>query len=112
MGEYAAGYIDGDEVVICAEGEDAEGAVLGLAQQGATALEGWGKRGIQRVALKDARLCAPIPVPRRDIFCVGKNYYAHAAEFHGSGFDSTGKGSGAERADHLHQGDDSRHWSA
>lgn len=90
-GEYAAGYIDGDEVVICAEGEDAEGAVLGLAQQGATALEGWGQRGIRRVALKDARLCAPIPVPRRDIFCVGKNYYAHAAEFHGSGFDSTGK---------------------
>jgi 2-keto-4-pentenoate hydratase/2-oxohepta-3-ene-1,7-dioic acid hydratase in catechol pathway len=31
---------------------------------------------------------APIPVPRRNIFCVGKNYYEHAAEFGSSGFDS------------------------
>jgi 2-keto-4-pentenoate hydratase/2-oxohepta-3-ene-1,7-dioic acid hydratase in catechol pathway len=34
---------------------------------------------------------APIPEPRRDVFCIGKNYYAHAAEFHSSGFDSSAK---------------------
>lgn len=33
-------------------------------------------------------IIAPIPVPRRNIFCVGKNYYDHAAEFGSSGFDS------------------------
>lgn len=37
----------------------------------------------------DARdLLAPIPLPRRNIFCVGKNYYEHATEFGSSGFDS------------------------
>jgi len=32
---------------------------------------------------------APIPRPRRNIFCVGKNYYEHAHEFAKSGFDSS-----------------------
>jgi 2-keto-4-pentenoate hydratase/2-oxohepta-3-ene-1,7-dioic acid hydratase in catechol pathway len=32
--------------------------------------------------------CAPIPVPRRNIFCVGKNYREHAVEFGRSGFDA------------------------
>ncbi len=35
------------------------------------------------------RICAPISRPRRNIFCVGKNYYEHAREFAGSGFDSS-----------------------
>jgi len=35
------------------------------------------------------RLDAPLPRPRRCIFCVGKNYYAHAREFAQSGFDSS-----------------------
>lgn len=33
-------------------------------------------------------LCAPFPVLRRNMFCVGKNYREHAAEFAGSGYDS------------------------
>jgi 2-keto-4-pentenoate hydratase/2-oxohepta-3-ene-1,7-dioic acid hydratase in catechol pathway len=32
---------------------------------------------------------APIPAPRRNIFCVGKNYHEHAHEFAKSGFDSS-----------------------
>jgi 2-keto-4-pentenoate hydratase/2-oxohepta-3-ene-1,7-dioic acid hydratase in catechol pathway len=32
---------------------------------------------------------APIPRPRRNIFCVGKNYHEHAKEFASSGFDSS-----------------------
>lgn len=32
---------------------------------------------------------APIPQPRRNIFCVGKNYHEHAHEFANSGFDSS-----------------------
>lgn len=35
------------------------------------------------------RLLAPIARPRRNIFCVGKNYHDHAREFAGSGFDSS-----------------------
>jgi 2-keto-4-pentenoate hydratase/2-oxohepta-3-ene-1,7-dioic acid hydratase in catechol pathway len=41
------------------------------------------------VALSDITLEAPIPRPRRNIFCVGKNYHDHAQEFASSGFDSS-----------------------
>lgn len=41
-----------------------------------------------RVALANVVLLAPIPRPRRNIFCVGKNYAAHAKEFASSGFDA------------------------
>ncbi|WP_144640348.1 fumarylacetoacetate hydrolase family protein [Bordetella genomosp. 13] len=34
---------------------------------------------------------APITYPRRNVFCVGKNYHEHAAEFSKSGFDSSAK---------------------
>jgi 2-keto-4-pentenoate hydratase/2-oxohepta-3-ene-1,7-dioic acid hydratase in catechol pathway len=34
-------------------------------------------------------LCAPIPEPRRNLFCVGKNYAEHAREFNDSGFDAS-----------------------
>lgn len=43
------------------------------------------------VALADVQIIAPMPKPRRNIFCVGKNYFAHAREFAGSGFDSSAK---------------------
>jgi hypothetical protein len=44
--------------------------------------------------LGTVKLTAPLPRPRRNIFCVGKNYYAHAREFAGSGFDSSAKAGG------------------
>ncbi len=40
-------------------------------------------------SLAGHRLLAPIPSPRRNIFCVGKNYHEHAAEFAHSGFDTS-----------------------
>jgi 2-keto-4-pentenoate hydratase/2-oxohepta-3-ene-1,7-dioic acid hydratase in catechol pathway len=40
-------------------------------------------------ALDEASLVAPLPAPPRNIFCVGKNYHAHAREFAGSGYDSS-----------------------
>jgi 2-keto-4-pentenoate hydratase/2-oxohepta-3-ene-1,7-dioic acid hydratase in catechol pathway len=46
------------------------------------------------IALADVQLLAPIPRPRRNVFCVGKNYHAHAKEFAGSGFDSSAKSGG------------------
>jgi len=47
------------------------------------------------VALADVKLLAPIAVPRRNIFCVGKNYGEHAREFSNSGFEA-GAVKGAE----------------
>ncbi|MEU1185369.1 fumarylacetoacetate hydrolase family protein [Streptomyces sp. NPDC005820] len=38
--------------------------------------------------LDSVRLLAPIPVPRRNLFCVGKNYRDHAVEFGRSGYDT------------------------
>jgi 2-keto-4-pentenoate hydratase/2-oxohepta-3-ene-1,7-dioic acid hydratase in catechol pathway len=39
--------------------------------------------------LSRVTLEAPLPRPRRNIFCVGKNYHEHAHEFSRSGFDSS-----------------------
>ncbi len=54
------------------------------------------RRGI---ALGDVRLLAPIPRPRRNIFCVGKNYRDHAHEFSRSGYEA-GAIKGAEIDDY------------
>lgn len=47
---------------------------------------------------KDPPLLAPIPRPRRNIFCVGKNYREHAREFADSGFDSSASSSAVPEA--------------
>jgi 2-keto-4-pentenoate hydratase/2-oxohepta-3-ene-1,7-dioic acid hydratase in catechol pathway len=39
-----------------------------------------------RVALSAVTLRAPIPRPRRNVFCVGRNYHSHAQELSGSVF--------------------------
>ena len=43
-------------------------------------------RGRDAMEPASVRLSAPIPVPRRNIFCVGKNYREHVAEFGRSGW--------------------------
>lgn len=40
------------------------------------------------VSVEAVTLLAPIPAPRRNIFCVGKNYREHVAEFGRSGYDT------------------------
>lgn len=66
-------------------------------EQGALALIEMQARGealpplLAAVSLSGLQITAPLPRPRRNIFCVGKNYYAHAKEFAGSGFDSSAK---------------------
>lgn len=88
----AAGYLDDDVVVICAQGAGADRAVLDLVAEGEAGVARWAaKADAPRVPLSTVTVLAPIPEPRRDIFCVGKNYHAHAAEFHSSGFDSSTK---------------------
>ena len=51
------------------------------------AIENARQSGSAKRLLKDVRIVAPIPVPHRNIFCVGKNYREHAVEFGKSGFD-------------------------
>src|ERR1700744_407607 len=46
--------------------------------------------------LASATLLAPIDAPRRNIFCVGKNYHDHAEEFSKSGFDKS-----AQAGEHI-----------
>lgn len=85
QGVVKAGRLEGDEAVICDDGPEADRAVLARIQGG---LAGdWPEKA--RARLSEVRLLAPIPRPLRDIICVGKNYRAHAAEFFGSGFDSS-----------------------
>lgn len=43
----------------------------------------------ETLSLDEVKFLAPIPRPRRNIFCVGKNYFDHANEFASSGFDSS-----------------------
>jgi 2-keto-4-pentenoate hydratase/2-oxohepta-3-ene-1,7-dioic acid hydratase in catechol pathway len=45
----------------------------------------------EAIALSDVTLAAPIALPRRNIFCVGKNYGEHAREFSNSGFEAGAK---------------------
>jgi 2-keto-4-pentenoate hydratase/2-oxohepta-3-ene-1,7-dioic acid hydratase in catechol pathway len=44
---------------------------------------------LSTIPLDRVTLEAPVPRPRRNIFCVGKNYHEHAHEFAKSGFDSS-----------------------
>lgn len=41
------------------------------------------------LSLKEVTLTAPIPKPRRNLFCVGRNYHAHAKELAASVFKSS-----------------------
>ncbi|WP_026380819.1 fumarylacetoacetate hydrolase family protein [Afifella pfennigii] len=93
-GSLGAGVLLGEALVVCETGEAARHAVRAIAEGDEARMQAWACRAADdgaRLRLSDVRLLAPIPEPRRDIFCVGKNYRAHAAEFHKSGFDSGGR---------------------
>mgnify|MGYP006072655137 FL=1 len=89
--KVCAGYIHENIVVVCQEGEGADQALLNLCKAGPSSVQDWVKKEIRRVPLSSVELLAPIPEPLRDIWCVGKNYFEHAKEFHNSGYDSSSK---------------------
>ena len=64
---------------------EARDGVLALIRRNGAALPAT----LSPIPLAQVAIEAPIPVPRRNIFCVGKNYYEHAHEFARSGFDTT-----------------------
>jgi 2-keto-4-pentenoate hydratase/2-oxohepta-3-ene-1,7-dioic acid hydratase in catechol pathway len=85
-GERRVGLVDPDAGTVAALD-----LTVAQACQGVTAVIGMKAlpRTLSPVALSQVTLDAPIPRPARNIFCVGKNYHAHAAEFAASGFDSS-----------------------
>ncbi len=85
-GERRVGLVDRQAHTVAALDLPAERAQAGLlAVIGSGAMP----RSLMPMPLSQVELEAPIPLPRRNIFCVGKNYHAHAAEFAASGFDSS-----------------------
>jgi 2-keto-4-pentenoate hydratase/2-oxohepta-3-ene-1,7-dioic acid hydratase in catechol pathway len=95
QGQPAVGRISADGRMVEPFQLTAEQAALGAlpiveAQVAGRALPASGTP----IPLEKVQLGAPIPRPRRNVFCVGKNYHAHAKEFAGSGFDSSAKSGG------------------
>jgi 2-keto-4-pentenoate hydratase/2-oxohepta-3-ene-1,7-dioic acid hydratase in catechol pathway len=80
------GVVDGAEVRDVTDLIPPGTGMLGLIENQADLGPGL-RTGGPTMPLADVRLLAPIPVPRRDLFCVGKNYREHAAEFGRSGYD-------------------------
>src|SRR3569623_2077989 len=66
----------------------AQEGIIGLIEHGGV------PSTLSAVPLDRVTIDAPIPQPRRNIFCVGKNYHEHAHEFARSGFASSA-GAGA-----------------
>ncbi len=53
--------------------------------------------GVVPLDLDQVTIQAPIPLPARNIMCVGKNYLAHADEFARSGYDRSDSGGATSR---------------
>jgi 2-keto-4-pentenoate hydratase/2-oxohepta-3-ene-1,7-dioic acid hydratase in catechol pathway len=66
-------------------GSEAQDGILALIRRNGSSLP----PTLSPVRLDQVTMEAPIPLPRRNIFCVGKNYHDHAHEFARSGFDSS-----------------------
>ena len=85
---------DGDNAVLdlaAADAAFAGGNMAALIAGGAAVMARLGEAMAKAPEVPDATLCAPIPRPAKNIFCVGKNYHEHAKEFASSGFDATAK---------------------
>ena len=80
---------DNDMVIVKDESPGARNAIRNFIES-EQPISSW-DNGISAINLDEIELLAPIPEPRRNIFCVGKNYFAHAKEFNNSGFDSSTK---------------------
>jgi 2-keto-4-pentenoate hydratase/2-oxohepta-3-ene-1,7-dioic acid hydratase in catechol pathway len=93
-GREQVGWVEADSVVHPINVAD----IFDLINRYDALRHGLSERG-SSIALGDVRLLAPIPRPRRNIFCVGKNYREHAHEFARSGYEA-GAVKGAEIDDY------------
>jgi 2-keto-4-pentenoate hydratase/2-oxohepta-3-ene-1,7-dioic acid hydratase in catechol pathway len=85
-GQRHVGVVDSDGLTVTAFAIDPD-----LAKAGALALIERGDLGSLPLQgtprkLSEVKLEAPLPMPRRNIFCVGRNYHAHAKELVASVF--------------------------
>ncbi|MDB5891080.1 MAG: 5-oxopent-3-ene,2,5-tricarboxylate decarboxylase [Polaromonas sp.] len=65
--------------------EEASSGVLAVINRAAN-LQALLNSNTSDLSVADIKLEAPIPMPRRNIFCVGRNYHAHAKELSASVF--------------------------
>jgi 2-keto-4-pentenoate hydratase/2-oxohepta-3-ene-1,7-dioic acid hydratase in catechol pathway len=92
-GQRHVGQISSDGTHVTAFDLDPALALRGalpLIEQAAAGAPWPALRG-KAVALAAVRLEAPIPLPRRNVFCVGRNYHAHAKELRDSVFKDSAK---------------------
>ncbi len=77
---------DGSQVVAFdLDPADAQRGLLALVER-STRGEALPEARGEATAIADVQLEAPVPLPRRNIFCVGRNYHAHAKELRDSVF--------------------------
>ena len=88
-GVIIAGVLSDDQIIVKAEGDAAIYAVRQMIEQ-EQGVTPW-LSGNATIPLNAVQLLAPIPDPRRNIFCVGLNYHDHAEEYHASDFDKSDK---------------------
>lgn len=87
-GERRVGIIDFEKQTVSAFDlpvEQAQTGLLALIRRNGAGMP----RTLSPIPLAQVEIEAPIPLPARNIFCVGKNYHEHAHEFSRSGFDSS-----------------------
>jgi 2-keto-4-pentenoate hydratase/2-oxohepta-3-ene-1,7-dioic acid hydratase in catechol pathway len=92
-GERRVGLVDLDTQTIAPfdfSVDQAKSGIMALIERNGAGMP----RTLSPIPLAQVEIEAPIPQPRRNIFCVGKNYHEHAHEFARSGFDSSA-GAGA-----------------
>jgi 2-keto-4-pentenoate hydratase/2-oxohepta-3-ene-1,7-dioic acid hydratase in catechol pathway len=82
---------DGQVVDLAAADPLLEGGMLALVAGEPAMLERARAAAKSGGPVEGAALCAPIPRPPKNVFCVGKNYHEHAKEFADSGFDASTK---------------------
>ncbi len=82
---------DGAVVDLAATDPLLEGGMLALVAAEPAMLERARSAARAGPAVEGGTLCAPVPRPPKNVFCVGKNYREHAKEFAGSGFDASTK---------------------
>ena len=77
---------DGSQVApLALDPAQARRGALALVELAADGLA-WPPAAGASLAMAEVRLEAPLPLPRRNLFCVGRNYHAHARELRDSVF--------------------------
>ncbi len=89
QGQLRVGRLSTDSLNIALLAIDASRGALALIEQSAA---GAALPAVtDTVAFTPAMLVAPLPAPRRNLWCVGRNYHAHAAELQASVFKDNAK---------------------